>query len=113
MPKVGGHFEVTFAGWWCSDFSGGLEGVQKVFMHDPYSVPTQPHSGTTSSHLVNNGSFSSAWMSSLAMLTVMENQHRSKAAETNWFKVAVLKEHPGFEEGVASLQEAFVCGMWS
>ena len=82
-------------------------------MHDPYWVPTQPHSGTTSSHLVNNGSFSSAWMSSLAMLTVMENQHRSKAAETNWLKVAVLKEHPDFEEGVASLQEAFVCDMWS
>ena len=85
MPKAGGHFEVTFAEWWCSDFSGGLEGVQKVFMHDPYSVPTKLHSGTTSSHLVNNGSLSSAWMSSLAMLTVMENQHRAKAAETNWF----------------------------
>ena len=76
---------MTFAGWWCSDSSGGLEGVQKVFMHDPYSVPTKLHSGTTSSHLVNNGSFSSAWRSSLAMLTVMENQHRAKAAETNWF----------------------------
>ena len=49
VPKVGGHFEMTFAGWWCSDFSGGLEGVQKVFMHDPYSVPTKLHSGTTSS----------------------------------------------------------------
>jgi hypothetical protein len=27
MPKAGGHFEVTFAEWWCSDFSGGLERV--------------------------------------------------------------------------------------